>query len=259
MDKKINILMYWIGNEEIKQKIIKNIQEIKQKHGYDIYLGPTKNEHDYLLKTSKFYHNNFNKKKFAFCSDYYRIYKSINEDFLYMDATIILNKNINHFAIYKDILVRENFHLIWNGLFKISNKKMLVNIKHFYDKYYWLANKMTGPVILSFFIYKYYGARMNKTKLQENNVLILNAKDIDYYSNDAIAKYNGFGSWGGNKETINMNNRESTGAHKYFHNNALKFNKPEPFYWIGIRWSMKILASFILFILKFKCNENPNN
>ena len=35
---------------------------------------------------------------------------------------------------------------------------------------------------------------------------------------------------GGNKETINMNNRESTGAHKYFHNNALKFNKPEPFY-----------------------------
>ncbi len=133
----------------------------------------------------------------------------------------------------KLVLVRENGHLIWNGLIASKDTELFSNILNFYKKFPKLATKLTGPLILSMHVYRKYGAKLNNS-----NIKYFDSRDIDPYSETSMFNYNGLGSWGKNK-IIDVDNREKTGAHHYFHRNALKFEKGFSKSWIMIRWFLK--------------------
>lgn len=250
--KKINLYLYWYGDENIKKEIQKKFNEISKKiENINVVFGPTNDEHIFLINEFPFYRNAINNKRYSFAADLYRIWKLSNEECIYMDATVEININkfielLNKICNYETMLIKENGHLIWNGIMYSKNATLYKRILKFYINHYKIASSLTGPLIYSIFSYKEYGCRLNN-----NNVLYLDSRDIDPYSTTSIFNYNGLGSWGKNK-IVDFNNREKTGAHNYFHNNALKFEKGFSKWWIVVRWFIKYYLIYLLPIVIFK-------
>ena len=124
----INFYSYWLGNEEQKKKIEEYFSKIeKLNKNIKFHLGPTKEEHEYLLEKFKFYSMNFKRKKFAFCSDIWRLYKMLvlgnnenQEKNIYIDSKTLfneerLNELVSLIENNNNILIKEKPHRIWNG------------------------------------------------------------------------------------------------------------------------------------------------
>lgn len=239
---KINIFVYWVGNQEIRENIIKKFKNLEQrKTNFKVHIGPTDKEHNYLMNNFVFYKHNFENKIYAFSSDLYRCWKMSNNEGLYIDANSIINfDKLDELELlidqYQNIFIKENGHLIWNGIFYSREKELFKKILYFYKLFPFVcSNLLTGPQILSIFVYKFFGTR-NQTN---SNTLFLDARDIDPFSNnETIFKYNGFGSWGINKQ-VNFKNNTKSGAHNYFHQNAINFEKGYSRLWRIIRWCIK--------------------
>lgn len=245
----MNIFVYWVGNNNVKNEIEKKFNLLKEKfNNINIYIGPNNDEHMFLSKNFRYYEYYFKKKNYAMCSDIYRVYKLSNNKGIYLDATIKINFLKFEELIYllknnETVVIRENGHLIWNGFLYSTNTDLYKKILNFYKKHFNIAKSLTGPLIYSIFIYKEYGANLKNKKLK-----CLDARDINPYSPDSFLNYNGFGSWGKNK--VDYENREKTGAHSYFYRNAIKFeqNKISKLNVI-IRWFMKIYMLYLLPII----------
>lgn len=257
----MDIFLYWMGDEEIKKKITSNFSLISNKYNeLKIDIGPSLEEHNFLMKNYKFYSNMYNKKKYSFCSDLYRIWKLSKCEGMYIDANTIIDnerfyeiinliKNINVIWKYTSIFVKENGHIIWNGFMYSNNQKFFKKILNFYKIFPNISSILTGPLILSMFIYREFGSKL---ELNKNN-FYLDARDIDPFSNISIIKYNGFGSWGKNKE-IEWDKPEKSGAHTYFHKNANNFRKGKykSWFWTLIRWCIKHYFIYLLPYIKIK-------
>ncbi len=264
--EKLNVYVYWVGDQERKKIIAEKFQNyFKNRNDINLIIGPTDEEQQYLINTFKFYKINIEKKKYAFASDFFRIWKISQLPGLYIDAMSLINEEkldefINLTKTTKNIFFRENGHICWNGIFYSSDTKLFKKILEFYTKFPKLASSLTGPLLLSTHIYQKY----NVKKSPKEDVIFLDARDVDYYG-DSYFKYNGMGSWGKNK-TINFEKPELTGAHKYFHKNAIKFsNGGFSKSWAFVRWAMKNYYLFyypyvkIKWAIKGKDYENSNN
>lgn len=239
--ENINLYVYWYGNEEIKKEIELKFNNLaKEYQNINLIIGPTPEEHQYLMQNIPYYKEMTENKKYGFTADVYRFWKLSNSEGIYIDALTEINvkRFIEFIDLYlknKNIFIKENGHLIWNGIIASHNKKLFENIFNFYKKNKKIIKKLTGPVIISNFIYRFYGV---KRKNIDNELFFLDARDIKPYDKNSLFNYNGVGSWGNNRK-IDFTNRERTGAHEYFAKNANKFHKGYSKLWIIVRWLMK--------------------
>ncbi len=240
--KYINIFVFWLGDNNTKIDITKKFEKLFKNHNeIKLNIGPSKEDHEYLLNNFKFYKNNYEKKRFAFCSDLYRVWKLSNNDGIYIDAATKINmKKFDEFLqLYKDnklILFRESGHLMWNGILASKNHNFFEQILDFYKYFSTLCNTQTGPLILANYTYKNFGC-----KFKTNDVLFLNATDIDPYATDSFFNYNGMGSWQNKSLVENKDINNSTNQHglSYFHKSANYFKRGYKKSWIIIRWCLK--------------------
>ena len=259
---KINLFVYWIGDETIKKEIVNKFNNLCKKYpNLVLNIGPTKEEIDFMINNFSYYKKMYKENRHGFASDIYRFWKLSENNGIYIDALTNINEEkfedfINLFYKQKHIVIKENGHLIWNGIIASKNQPLFKKIINFYINNPKIAHLLTGPLIYSIFIYKSYGIKLNEN---ENGVYYLNATDVDPFDNDSFFNYNGIGSWRKNIQEIDFNNRIKTGGHNYFHKNALKFkNKGFNKSWIIIRWCIKNYLIIYWLPCYFK-NRNKQN
>lgn len=197
--EKIKIFVYWAGDEKIKKSIFNKFLVLERKFDeIKVVFGPSKEDDNYLKNKYKLYDYWIKKKKYALASDIWRFWKLSNESGIYIDALSEINENrFNEFLhLYKNhdsIFIRENYHLFWTGIFATKNKELMNNILNFYKNNFWISKNLTGPLILSIFIYRRISASLNNNK--KEGFLLLDAREIDPYSKTSYFNYNGMGSW----------------------------------------------------------------
>ena len=247
---KTNIFLFWLGNQEIKNKVIKKVKEIEKKiPNIKIEIGPTDTEHEFLLNNSRYYNFAFSNKKYAFCSDVYRIYKLSISDGWYLDSMFLFDINLHKFKLLLDevkkydlLLIRENHIFFYNGIiFSKNNQEFFSRILKFYSNRIY-DKVLSGPVILTYHINKH------KKMLNNKKVLIKDCSIFDYYNSESIFKYNGLSSW---------NNSNTDQARMYFHSNANRLlkkpnidDKINKFIFLNILWSKYCLLPSYLFLKK---------
>ena len=229
----INFYSYWLGNEEQKKKIEKYFSKIeKLNKNIKFHLGPTKEEHEYLLEKFKFYSMNFKRQNFSFCSDIWRLYKMLvlgNDDDqnknIYIDSKTLfneerLNELVSLIENNNNILIKEKSHRIWSGFIYLSNKNknILYDSLNFYYFFPQLTNSsiFIAPGIMSIFLWK-------SKKENIKNIFFFDARDIDPLNDNSILKYNGFASWRAPNRKKDL--ADTKNGANFFHNQAIKFEE----------------------------------
>lgn len=209
------IFLFWLGDEEIKSKIITRLNDIKNTN-FIFELGPKKNEHQYLYNNYITYKENFDLKKFAFCSDVWRFWKLYNEGGIYLDSRMILsisNNNIfygyiNSLKNNEVVLMKESSFYVLTGFMKFNkNNILLKDILHSYKN----ENiKKSSPVLLTYFLIR---RKMFSTSNKKNNkniyIKYLHCSDFDYRKSEIPMAISSTGSWhneneGYNQQTIDL-------------------------------------------------------
>lgn len=194
MSKKITIYQFWFGDEIKKNSLKKNIDSFNKKSNkFEIILGPTDDEHEFLLDDNPNYKKFIETNKFVFASDIYRFWIcSQYNNIIYMDSTVEFDEN-KLFLLYKrcyaenkNFFVFESYNILWSGFFINMNFSYIFTECYEYTK----TNKIfTSPLVIT-------------EKLRENNFLT----DIHKYNFDAmICKYIDFLSIKSECDVIKIN------------------------------------------------------
>lgn len=131
---KENLFVFWLGDKKGF-----DIKRYESKH-FNVIVGPSQSEHDYLYEKYSYYRDGFNNKKFSFCSDIWRLYILEKNRGLYVDASVLIGKKVedflNEITKYDVVAFRGNFKMIesgvlWSGK---SNNKFYGEILKMYEK-----------------------------------------------------------------------------------------------------------------------------
>lgn len=198
-NKKIKIFKFWFGNQSIIEKLKIEIDYFnKNSKLFEIVLGPSKSEHEFLLNNFENYKKFYQLKKYAFMSDIYRFWiASKYENIIYMDATVQFNEN-QLYKLYQECFekklncfVFESYKIVWSGFF-ISNDK------NFFEKCLKDVNSnkfITSPLTLTKYLRKdkliksYKRYNISKCKCFDINFLNFNNNHFD------VIKINPTASW----------------------------------------------------------------
>lgn len=105
---------------------------------------------DELIKKNKFFKECYEKKMWAFMSDYLRLYILYNEGGIYLDTDVELLKRLDDFLIYPMFLGKEYDNHIGTGLIGAEKgNKIIKNILNFYDEEIWNTDAITNPIIFN--------------------------------------------------------------------------------------------------------------
>lgn len=122
---KVLIYTFWLGNKKKRLELEKYTQEFNKNSEYFmIVLGPTKQEHEFLLENNKAYRY-FNKRRaYSYMSDIYRFWiASKNTNIIFMNENIDFKeeklyklflecKNEN-----KNCFIFKSYRIVWSGFF----------------------------------------------------------------------------------------------------------------------------------------------
>jgi len=176
----------WFSNEE-KPKIVKEcIEEWKHKlTDFDIIEWNTKN---FDINNVKYTREAFLNRKWAFVSDYFRLWVLNKYGGIYLDVDVIVNKNLEKLLTYDLLIAWENLDLI--GAHFIAAKKNHIIIKRlleFYDNYNFISengkmNLTPMPQILTkIFLTEYKIKRNGRVqKLPDNGIIF----PMDYFTSN---------------------------------------------------------------------------
>lgn len=89
-----NIYIFNIGN--VSEQLSKNIALLK-KMNYNVIIGPSQEENDYLINNYPYYKVSLDEKLWAFASDVWRCYILANNKGLYIDTSLIVGNNFDSF------------------------------------------------------------------------------------------------------------------------------------------------------------------
>lgn len=189
----MKIYMYFIGNDKEKNEKKNKIKKTK------IEIGPSKEEHQYLLNNFYYYKKNFDLKKYAFCSDLWRIYKlSMIDNGIYLDFYSLIDETQNNWINnldknYNYFFVELEGTSIWNGMI-IKNKscKIFEDVLNFYKKKN--SFSLSGPQILTKILIKKKYVSLN-LKVKNNSLKLLNTKMLDSRVEKQFIKINSQASW----------------------------------------------------------------
>ncbi len=197
MDKKI--YMFWLGDENKKKQLLSKINRWnKLLKNWEIELGPSKFDHEYLMNNFAYYKKAYENKIYALCSDVYRTYKIYNNGGIYIDSGCEINIDnfnafINTINEFEYCFVLERMYYFWNGMFYSKNKYSPILEKclnHFYKhKNENYEHTIIMPIFFSKYLFNEFGYNIEKNK----NILIV--KSCDLFSNESIFKINPNASW----------------------------------------------------------------
>lgn len=120
----MNIYIYWLNknNEEFPNiNEVNEFNKLSQKH--KMIIGPSKQEHDFLIENFIYYKKSYDNNKISFCSDVYRYWKASESKapMCYADATIKFDKK--KLISFLDYLEKESLNffilesplILWSG------------------------------------------------------------------------------------------------------------------------------------------------
>ncbi|WP_027120148.1 hypothetical protein [[Mycoplasma] testudinis] len=237
----MKIYTYWMGDLNRKKKIQDKLSAFNNTQSlHSFILGPSTDEHDYLMKISKFYKDSYHSKKYVFCSDVYRFWKGSIENCCYLDATIEFDLNslskvlCNLEKTGESLFIKESPQIYWSGFFVSGptlKKTMDMVFKSFLIKRTGLIT--TGPLMLTY--------KIRKTKIyKDKSFTFYTVKEL-FDPNSEKYKFieiNAMQSWKKVKK-INVNKWEEK---------ALKFNSK----WFHLRdWVFlklpRIIQKFLIY------------
>lgn len=192
---KNNIFIFWIGDNS---KIKNLVDDLKSKD-FNVIVGPSSEEHEYLYKKYAYYKRSYDLKIWSFCSDIWRFYILSSNNGLYIDTTVGIGENfINFFnrASEKDYyFVKERKSVIASaiiGSFGDGNifkeaLEIMENFNQYDPKYYFVA-----PFVLTKLLKEKFSYPDNWDKFANETIFIDTLPSIRNKSE--IIKY-GAGSW----------------------------------------------------------------
>ncbi|MGL4951865.1 MAG: hypothetical protein ACRC4L_02660 [Mycoplasma sp.] len=248
---KLNLFIFWLGDEKIKKTIINNLQRLLNKYKeINLVVGPSDEDHQYLYDNYKFYRQSYDKKTFAFCSDVWRLYMlSKNDNSFYIDATA--NINVEKFAQFIELTKKFDLILLYES--KIFFENGIIYNKYKEDK---IINKclsiykkssfksiVSGPYLITKYIYKQYGFNLG---YQGNEKLFaLHPREFISSNENAFFNYQGLSSWNGSTQNK---------AQECYMKKMLNFNEGESLRLLSVKRRISIfsLHHFFDFILPKK-------
>lgn len=195
--EKINLYVFWIGD---KKKI--KFEKINSRN-FNLVLGPTEAEHEFLSDNYPYYKKSFENKKWSFCSDIWRLYVLSKNPGLYIDASVQIGENIdiliNKLKGFNVGVFRGNFKyfesgVLWSG---VRDNDFFSNIlKKYYYKREMPISSFIMPVFLSAELLK-LGIEPGWLEIKKDEFIILPLNEI---RNKKTLWKTSVGSWGKNRK-----------------------------------------------------------
>lgn len=190
-----NVFIFWIGDE-------KKLSSLKLERFKDLsfVVGPSAQEHNYLMSISKYYRESYNLKKYSFCSDVWRVYVLSKFSGVYIDASVTLGNDFEKFVdemlLTETTLIRERGNVIASCVMAsgVSNNGFYADLFNFYkpDELFALSSFIL-PYVISRKIWEIYPNYSGYSELMVNEkIKLFTLKKIR--NSHTIVK-NGSGSW----------------------------------------------------------------
>lgn len=179
MEKKIHYC--WFGGKKLPQSVKKCIKTWKKiLPDYEIIEW---NEKNFDVNTCQFVKEAYENKKWAFVSDYARIYALYNEGGIYLDTDVKILKNIEDITESDMFMGYEDSGYIGTAVIGVKEKKnkYIKEILDYYNKlehfYVQSINNYTNPIIITNILKKY------KCKTQKNGIRTFD-ENVSVYPRD---------------------------------------------------------------------------
>ncbi|WP_033160085.1 hypothetical protein [Mycoplasmoides alvi] len=139
----MNIYTFWFGDEIKKNELMQKFDELNQivAPNHKFILGPSSEEHNYLLKNVEYYKKCLVEKKYVRMADVYRIWKLLKNTGMYMDALIGVNKaKIKQYlnaieSKKKSFILREDKYYVNPCVFYIADEKSQKITEDLWNRY----------------------------------------------------------------------------------------------------------------------------
>lgn len=105
MNYNNNVFLFWIGDIKLISNTVNTLKEKK----FNVVIGPTKEEHDYLYKNYTHYQKSYDNKIWALCSDVWRFYVLSKYKGLYIDTTVKIGCDFEEFY---EIASQKNYYFV---------------------------------------------------------------------------------------------------------------------------------------------------
>lgn len=198
-----NIYIFNIG--KVSEQLEKNLAILKDKK-YNVVVGPSHEEHKYLMANYPYYNKSIELGLYSFASDVWRFYILSKNEGLYLDTSLSIGKNFDDFyneVSRYDAWIPKIHDQYLNGpvMYSKSHPLFLEMLEFFkkYDEKTEIRDFPIGPRVITIvalkhnlFIKDMWDAHYNK----ENKVMLGTVMQIR--NKDTIYKY-GSGSWFKNK------------------------------------------------------------
>lgn len=175
MEKKIHYC--WFGGKKLPRSVKKCIRTWKKKlPDYEIIQW---NENNFDINICPFVKEAYENKKWAFVSDYARIYALYKEGGIYLDTDVKILKDISDITQSEMFMGYEDSGYVGTAVIGVKNKnnKYIKEIIDYYDNldhfYVQSINNYTNPIIITKILKKYdYKMEPNGVKKIDNNISI---------------------------------------------------------------------------------------
>ncbi len=201
IEENRTIYSFWLGDQNKKKELEKYYYEVnKIIFPWKVILGPTEEEHSYLMNNSSFYRKSYNNGIYSFCSDVYRSYIIHKNGGLYVDSGCKYNFDkivdfLSTIEKYDFVFVLERPLYLWSGFF-YSKKRNDSLVLEFYNHLNKLSKKKFKhieimTIIMSHYVFKKFGYN-----LEDNaNILVMKSPEFDWDNIDNVFYMNPTGSW----------------------------------------------------------------
>lgn len=235
----------WFGRGVKKELILKCIESWK--HYLPDYHFIEWNEDNFDVNSNKYISEAYENKKWAFVSDYVRIWAVYNYGGIYLDTDVEVKKSLDIFLEHKAFTGFESWEFPFTATFGAEKgHPWLKTILDYYDDLYFLSgsNKLletTNTVSVSNLITDNYGIKCNGKKQDTYDGLVIYPSEYFTLDTDSVINYTTHhydGSWADGYKKMN---------YKKFIEIKCKYQK----IWPLVNWLIKIKRKVV--------NENIKN
>lgn len=120
---KRKVFVFWIGEKNEIKELLSKLRSLD----FEVHLGPSKEEHDFLYEEYKYYKMSYDQKIWAFCSDVWRLYVLSKQKGMYIDSSVIIGKDLSTFY---DFFINNETTLFKESAGLIANAVMLSGVEN---------------------------------------------------------------------------------------------------------------------------------